>query len=347
MSKKRTILAIESSCDDTSVAVVKGGKILSNLISSQYFHKKYSGIVPELASRAHIQVISRLTADAMTECSVGFDEVDAIAVTSQPGLIGSLIVGSNFAKGLAVKYNLPIVPVNHIEGHIFSGCLQEPKVEFPIITLVVSGGHTALFRVDSYNKYKILGLTRDDAAGEAFDKIAALLGLGYPGGPVIDKLAKQGNPKAYDFPRSMIHDPGFDFSFSGLKTSVRYFLNREFPDGTPEEKIPDICASVQAAIVDVLVAKTIKAANKLRIKSVTIAGGVSANSQLRSQMKKEAAKRKIRTIAPDMGFCMDNAAMIGFIAEKKFGEEIESFRDLTFVVNPASMRAERKKKKRN
>ncbi len=340
------ILAIESSCDDTSVSVLNADKVESCLISSQKFHGKYGGIIPELASRAHIKLISALTQESLKQSNTDINDIDAIAVTTEPGLVGSLIVGSNFAKGLSLRYNKPIIPVNHIEGHLYSGCLQDPSIKFPFITLVVSGGHTAIFNVKSYNDYEIVGLTRDDAAGEAFDKIAKLMGLTYPGGPLIDKLAKEGNDKTYDFPRSMIHSDNFDFSFSGLKTSVRYFVQREFPDGVPESKMPDLAASVQSAIVDVLVHKTLASAKRYKAETIVIAGGVSANSQLRSQMSTEAAKFNIKTVAPDMIYCMDNAAMIGFIAQKKYQEAGKNtFTDLDFVVNPTALRAKRLKKK--
>lgn len=336
------ILAIESSCDETSAAVIENSQVLSNVISSQYFHGKYGGVVPELASRAHLKIVSGITQDALDKAQSDMNSISAIAVTAEPGLIGSLIVGSNFAKGLAIKYNKPIVPVNHIEGHIFSGFLQEENVDFPFVNLVVSGGHTAIFLVESFNDYKIIGLTRDDAAGEAFDKIAKMIGLTYPGGPLVDKFAKTGNPKAFDFPRSMMHSNDFDFSFSGLKTSVRYFVKKTFPDGIPEDVIPDLCASVQTAIVDVLVHKTIKAAKFYKSKAVVVSGGVSANSQLRAHMTEEGNKRGMSVVVPQMGFCMDNAAMIGYIAEKKLAETDKRFNDLTFTVSANALRSRKK-----
>ncbi len=342
------ILAIETSCDDTSAAVISNGAALSNIISSQYIHRKYSGIVPELASRAHIQIISTIVSEALEEAKLDATDLDALAVTSEPGLVGSLIVGSNFAKGLAIKYGLPLIPVNHIEGHIYSGCLEDKKFGFPFITLVVSGGHTALFLVKSYSEYEILGLTRDDAAGEAFDKTASLLGLPYPGGPEIDNYARKGNPTAYDFPRGMIDYKNYDFSFSGLKTSVRYFLSKNFPDGLPEEKLPDLCASAQAAIVDVLVKKTVNAAIDHGIKNISIAGGVSANSYLRSRIEQTAKTHNFHVSIPDLLYCVDNGAMIGFIAEKKLEEAgIGDFGNLTFKVNPTALRAPKMKKKKN
>ncbi len=336
------ILAFESSCDETSVAIVSDNKILSNIISSQYFHSKYGGVVPELASRAHLKIIYQLTQMALEEAKLEIEEIDAFAVTTEPGLIGSLIVGSNFAKGLALKYNKPIVPVNHIEGHIFSGMINNDACEFPFINLVVSGGHTAIFLVKSFEEYSIIGLTRDDAAGEAFDKIAKLMGLEYPGGPLIDKLSKQGDPKKFNFPRSMMHSPDYDFSFSGLKTSVRYFIQKEFPDGLPAVVMPDMAASVQSAIVDVLVHKSLSAAREYKVKHIVVSGGVSANSQLREQMQTEAKASGFEAFAPSMGFCMDNAAMIGFIAEKKLLNQTKNdFRCLTFRVNASSLRSQR------
>ena len=342
------ILAIESSCDETSVAVIDNSEVLSNIISSQYFHSKYGGVVPELASRAHLQAISGIMDEALLKADKKIEDIIAIAVTSEPGLIGSLIVGSNFAKGLSLKYGLPVIPVNHIEGHIYSGCLQDPSVDFPHICLVVSGGHTSIFYVRSYNEHDIIGSTRDDAAGEAFDKIAKLLGFPYPGGPEIDKMAKKGNPKAFDFPRSMLNSENYDFSFSGLKTSVRYFLDKNYPEGVPEKLMPDFAASVQQAIVDVLVGKTVRAAREYLPpekdnKVIVIAGGVSANSQLRNDMKKSAEMINIRTVAPELEYSMDNAAMIGFVAEKKYSNTThKSFYDLTFTVNASAIRAKRK-----
>lgn len=332
------ILAIESSCDDTSVAVIQDLKVLSNIISSQDIHKKYGGVVPELASRAHINNISYVTEKSLEVANIGINDIDALAVTSNPGLMGSLIVGSSFAKGMSIKYNLPLIPINHIEGHIFSGCLEDSSLEFPFISLVVSGGHTTLFLVKSYNDYEAIGMTKDDAAGEAFDKIAKLMGLGYPGGPIIDKLSKEGNPKKYDFPRSMIHSDNFDFSFSGLKTSVRYFIqkNIEFPIDEIIKK--DIAASVQAAIIEVLVSKTIKASKKYSVKNIVIGGGVSANSLLRSSLL-ELEKEAYKIVLPKMEYCIDNAAMIGFIAAKKLEENKNNYFDLKFKVSSRPMRA--------
>lgn len=341
LKKRMNILAIESSCDETSVAVISQSKVLSNVISSQLFHGKFGGVIPELASRAHIKLISSIVKQSLEESSISMRDISAIAVTSEPGLVGSLIVGSNFAKGLSLKYNLPLIPVNHIEGHIYSACLQDSEMEFPFVALVVSGGHTALFLVEFYDNYKILGLTCDDAAGEAFDKTAALLGLPYPGGPEIDKLAVGGNPKSYDFPRGMLSSNNFDFSFSGLKTSVRYFIEKNFRDDIPRNVIADLCASIQEAIVDVLVEKTLNAANKYKVKYLSISGGVSANSRLRKKISESAQNNKLKVVIPDFSYCMDNAAMIGFIAEKKYSLAHNEYLNLKFTVNPTSLRAKK------
>ena len=338
------ILAIESSCDETSIAVLRDGKILSNIISSQYFHSQYGGVIPELASRAHVRTISSIYYEALNDAKTSIEDIQAIAVTNQPGLLGSLIVGTNFAKGLALKYSLPVVPINHIEGHLYSGYLQEPDLTFPAICLVVSGGHTALFYVTSFNAYEIIGLTRDDAAGEAFDKISKMLGLGYPGGPIIDRLAREGNPQAYSFPRSMINSGDFDFSFSGLKTSFRNFIQKNFPDGINEREMTDLAASVQEAIVQVLVRKTLDAAQKFKVKNIVVAGGVSANSQLKRDMTESASNLGMRAVFPHIKLSMDNAAMIGFLAEQKIHENGSNmFYDVTFEASANSLRAKRKK----
>jgi len=333
------ILGIESSCDDTSIAILKDEEILVNLISSQHFHSRYGGIVPELASRAHLEVISELLIDTLTQAKLTINEIDAIGVTTNPGLVGSLLVGANFAKGLSIKYKIPVVPVNHIEGHIYSGNIQFPDLDFPLISLVVSGGHTAIFKVNSYKDYDLIGSTIDDAAGEAFDKIAKLIGKTYPGGPIIDRLAKNGNAKKYEFPRSLKHQKNYNFSFSGLKTSVRYFVQKEFPNGLNEEDLPDICASVQEAIVDILVHKTILASKEYNIKTIVIGGGVSANTRLRKQFN-EYTKEQYQIIIPDMEYCLDNAAMIGNIALNKFKySHKDEYMNLDFTVNSNPIRA--------
>lgn len=334
------VLAIETSCDETSSAVISNGKVLSNIISSQYFHQKWGGVVPELASRAHLKVISKIVKESLKIANIEISNIDAIAVTKEPGLIGSLVVGANFAKGLSIKYDLPIIPINHIEGHIYSGCILNNSSDFPFISLVVSGGHTSLFYVNSFNEYLLIGSTRDDAAGEAFDKIGKLLGLDYPAGPKIDKLAQKGDYSKYNFPRSMIRSGDYDFSFSGLKTSVRYFLMKKFKDRVDEKELPDLCASIQEAIIDVLIFKAIDSAKKYKVKTIVIAGGVSANTRLREKTAKEAKENNINFIAPEIEYCMDNAAMIGFIAEKKIIEKNRDyFRNIDFTTSSKPYRS--------
>jgi N6-L-threonylcarbamoyladenine synthase len=342
------ILAIETSCDDTAVAVVNGYNVLSNIISSQEVHNKWGGIVPELASREHISVISQIAHLAVEQADIDMSMIEAIAVTHKPGLSGSLVVGTSFAKGLAVAYEIPVLPIDHIEGHIFSCIIENPNIGFPFISLVVSGGHTSIFLVHSYDRYEIIGSTKDDAAGEAYDKTAKILGLGYPGGPLIDKLAKKGESTKYDFPRPMINELNYDFSFSGLKTSVRRFIDNNYGQGNfpPDVDLPDICASVQAAINEVLVAKTIKAAKKYQAKTVTVNGGVSANSDLRNRFQSNS-KDELSVYYPSMEYTVDNAAMIGFIADMKIRNRISTdtdygkleSEDLTFTVNPKPLRS--------
>ncbi len=335
------VLGIETSCDETSAAVACNGKVLSNIISSQFLHKLYGGIVPEIASRIHIQIISQVVAGALEQANLSIDKIDAIAVTIQPGLVGSLIVGLNFAKGLAIRYKKLLVPIDHIEGHLFSGFLTGERIEFPFVSLVVSGGHTILFYVESFNKYEMIGSTRDDAAGEAFDKIAKLLGLGYPGGPMIDKLARQGDPNKYNFPRGLINSEDFDFSFSGLKTSVRYFYQKNFANRLPDQKeLNDICASLQEAIVEVLIEKSFKALEKYRARTLVIAGGVSANSRLRELARLRATQQEVQLIIPQMVYCMDNAAMIAYLGELKLSSsDFGVYRNLKLQANPTPIRS--------
>ncbi|MBU4320346.1 MAG: tRNA (adenosine(37)-N6)-threonylcarbamoyltransferase complex transferase subunit TsaD [Nitrospinae bacterium] len=301
------ILGIDTSCDDTAAAVVENGaKIISNIVSSQTdIHKKYGGIVPELASRRHIEMILPVVDEALKAAGAGLEDVSAVAVCHGPGLIGSLLVGCSFAKALCFSKNIPLIAVNHLEGHIFSCFLEEPRPEFPFISLIASGGHTSLYRVDEFGKYRELGRTRDDASGEAYDKVSKLLGLGYPGGPVIDKLASEGNPKAIDFPRPYLPE-SFDFSFSGLKTAVLQYLR----DASRITRNEDIAASFQACMVDVLVRKTEWAIKKEGIRRVTLSGGVSANSELRKRMKEMGDERETEIFIPSINLCTDNAAMI-------------------------------------
>ncbi|MBK6292306.1 MAG: tRNA (adenosine(37)-N6)-threonylcarbamoyltransferase complex transferase subunit TsaD [Ignavibacteria bacterium] len=336
-----TILAIETSCDDTAAAVVRDGAVLSNIISSQDIHDHYGGIVPELASREHVKGIAPIVHAAMQEAKVDIDAVDAIAVTYGPGLAGSLLVGCHFAKGLAMRHAKPLYPIHHIEAHLYSGYLEDPTLPYPSICLVVSGGHTSIFHVTGPTSYSVMGSTKDDAAGEAFDKIAKLVGLGYPGGPHVDRLARTGNSAAFDLPRGLIHEPTYDFSFSGLKTAVRREVEKMRSKGT-ELPIEDLCASAQTAIVDVLVSKTMRAADDLKVNAVVIAGGVSANSELRSRMSAAAEQRGIAFVAPRLGYCVDNAAMIAFVAQMRIksgmteglGEQIPSF-----SIEPRPMRS--------
>lgn len=334
------VLALETSCDETAAALVCSRQVLSSVLYSQTLHSRYGGVVPELASRAHLEQIAPIVRQALREAGVAMEAIDAIAVTTHPGLIGSLLVGLNFAKGLALRLRRPLVPVNHLEGHIFSGLLEEPELPFPFLALVVSGGHTALFWVEDMERIQLIGSTRDDAAGEAFDKSASLLGLGYPGGPAIDRLAAQGNPQAFLLPRALLHDGSFDFSFSGLKTALRGLLQRHFPDGVPQELLPDLCASVQAAIVEVLVHKTIRAARLYRAQRLVVAGGVAANSALRRHMQEAAERLGIRLIVPRLHYCLDNAAMIGLVGHEKLRQlGPAAFRSLTVTASPTPLRA--------
>lgn len=309
------ILAIESSCDETAAAVVQNGReVLSNIISSQIeLHKLYGGVVPEIASRKHIEKINQVIEEALKEADVTLDDIDAIGVTYGPGLVGALLVGVAEAKAIAYAKKLPLIGVHHIEGHISANYIEHPELEPPFLSLVVSGGHTHLVRVKDYGTYEILGRTRDDAAGEAYDKVARAIGLGYPGGPKIDRLAKQGNPDAIKFPRAHIEGAEYDFSFSGLKSAVLNYLNGCQMKGQTFHPA-DVAASFQKAVVDVLVEHSMKAAEACGAKEFAIAGGVASNSALREEMKKACEKRHIRFYYPSPIFCTDNAAMIGAAA---------------------------------
>ena len=310
-----TILGIESSCDDTSAAVLRNNVLLSNVIASQAVHVKYGGVIPELASRAHQQNIIPVVDTALKEAGVAADRIDAIAFTRGPGLVGSLLVGVSFTKGLSIARNIPMVEVNHLQGHILSHFIDLrdrtlPHPDFPFLCLLVSGGHTQIVRVDSPLEMEIIGTTIDDAAGEAFDKCAKVMGLPYPGGPVIDKLAKEGDPKAFRFAHPRVE--GYDYSFSGLKTSFLYTLRdavAEEPDFIEKHKA-DLCASLQATVVGILLDKLVKASKEFGIRDIAIAGGVSANSGLRNGIVEEGRKRGWRTFLPEFKFTTDNAAMI-------------------------------------
>jgi N6-L-threonylcarbamoyladenine synthase len=304
------ILSVETSCDETAAAIVKDGKeILSNVVATQVeFHQKYGGIVPEIASRKHIEAINPIIQEALDKASVSFKDLNAVAVTYGPGLVGSLVVGLCAAKSIAYALNKPLIGVNHLEGHIYANFLIsnfQSLISFPFICLLVSGGHTMLVLVKGHGQYQVIGRTRDDAAGEAFDKVARFLKLGYPGGPIIDQLSKQGNPKAVNFTRPMINQ-GYDFSFSGIKTAVVNYMAR----GSRLET-RDIVASFQQAVVDVLVEKTIRAAEEFNCKSIALAGGVSANSALRKELELRAKKDNLNVLIPPLFLCTDNAAMIG------------------------------------
>ena len=330
------ILAIETSCDETSASVVENGsKILSSVVASQIeFHKKYGGIVPEVASRKHIEVIAAVVEQALAEAKTPLKKIDAVAATYGPGLVGSLIVGLNYAKATAYALGIPFVPVNHIEGHIYANFIkvstkfEGKSLKFPFVCLVVSGGHTNLYYIKDHGKYELLGRTRDDAAGEAFDKVARFLGLGYPGGPIIDKIAKLGNAKAMDFPRAMINE-GYDFSFSGLKTAV---VNYAKKNGLPKgKKLNDVVSSFQEAAVDILVEKTVRAAKEKKTKWVALAGGVSANSRLREKLKERASGEGLSVSIPPFSLCTDNAAMVGSAGYYLLKRGVESSLDLEAV----------------
>ena len=305
------ILGIETSCDETAAAVVKNGRtVLSNVINTQIdVHKKFGGVVPEVASRCHIEVIDAVIDEALERANVTFDDIDAIAVTYGPGLIGALLVGVSTAKALAFALNKPLVPVHHIKGHIMANFVAHPDLEPPFVCLVASGGHSHIVAVKDYTEFEILGQTRDDAAGEAFDKVARVLGLGYPGGPLIDKLAKEGNPKAVNFPRVQMGDNPLDFSFSGVKTAVINHLHKLSQNGEEYNKA-DIAASFQDAVTDVLCHHTIEAAKSHKMNTITLAGGVASNSALREKMTTLASKDDIRVLYPEPILCTDNAVMI-------------------------------------
>jgi N6-L-threonylcarbamoyladenine synthase len=322
------VLAIETSCDDTGAAVILDGrKILSNVVSSQVpIHQKYGGVVPELASRRHVESIVPIVKEALEMAELTLSEIDGIAVTQGPGLVGSLLVGLSFAKSIAFATGLPFIGVNHIEAHLSAIFLEEKSPRFPFIGLVVSGGHTSLFRVDGFGKYRRLGQTRDDAAGEAFDKVAKLLGLVYPGGPIIDELSKTGNPKAIRFPRASLGKDSFDFSFSGLKTAVVNYVKAhpEPPGGYSEDLIKDIVSSFQEAVVEVLVKKTVQAAQHQGLKRIVLSGGVAANQRLRQKIKEESFEQKLKVYIPSPSFCTDNAAMVGVVGYEYLKRGIRS-----------------------
>ena len=317
------VLGIESSCDETSVAIISDDVVKANLISSQDFHANFGGVVPELSSRAHLQKVKPLVDAALKKSNLNLKDVNLIAATAGPGLIGALLVGLTFAKGIAFSLQLPFVAVNHIEGHIFSGFLMQDKPEFPLLVLVVSGGHTLLLFIKSYTEIYQLGTTVDDAAGEAFDKVSKMLGLGYPGGPQIELNSAKGNENKINFPIAELKDE-YNFSFSGLKTAVLRYLQKNHPDKKMGEgDLNDICASFQKAAVDALLQKVQKALNSFEVKSISLVGGVAANKKLRNGIHELAGKRKIKAVIPSMEYCGDNAAMIALRGKQLFIEGIK------------------------
>lgn len=329
-----TILGIESSCDDTAAAVVSDGKVRSNIVSSQDVHRDYGGVVPELASRAHQRLIVPVVSRALQDAECRKSDIDAVAVTYGPGLSGSLLVGLSFAKAFALGRQIPLIGINHLEGHIYSVFLGNEQPAFPYLCLIVSGGHTELIEVKQHFTYTVLGRTRDDAAGEAFDKVATLFGLDYPGGPIIDRLAQNGDPAFHDFPRSDLD--GYDFSFSGLKTSVLYFLNEYSADERErllENHREDLSASFQAAVVDVLVDKVRRAVDATGIRDVALVGGVSANSRLREASKAASREDGFTLYVPPLKACMDNAAMIAMGGHFRYNARLHSDQHLTVAPN--------------
>ncbi|HZW78330.1 MAG TPA: tRNA (adenosine(37)-N6)-threonylcarbamoyltransferase complex transferase subunit TsaD [Flavobacteriaceae bacterium] len=315
------ILGIESSCDDTAAAVIHNGKILSNVVASQEVHRQYGGVVPELASRAHQQNIVPVVHQALQRANIDKNQLSAIAFTRGPGLLGSLLVGTSFAKSLALGLNIPLIAVDHMQGHILAHFIKDEEKDvpnFPFLALTISGGHTQIVKVTNHFEMEVIGQTIDDAVGEAFDKSAKILGLPYPGGPLIDKYAQQGNPKRFQFPKPKV-DP-LDFSFSGLKTSILYFVEKETAENPDfiSENIEDICASIQFTIVDYLMDKLKNAVKQTRIKEIAIGGGVSANSGIRNALKEAEKKYGWKTHIPRFEYCTDNAAMIAIVGELKF-----------------------------
>jgi N6-L-threonylcarbamoyladenine synthase len=312
------VLGIESSCDDTCASIVEDGhNILSNVISSQIKdHEQFGGVFPEIASRKHLLNINLVIEKALSDAGLTYDDINAISVTNENGLIGGLFVGLSTAKTLAYLLNKPLIGINHFEAHIYSNFLTHPNLPIPHICLTVSGGHTFLYYVKDLFKYKLLGKTLDDAGGEAFDKVAQMLDLGFPGGPIIDKLSKDGNPKAIDFPRPLLNDNNYNFSFSGIKTAVKYYL-RDLQKQGKKPDIPDVCASFQDAVVDVFVTKIIKAAKEYKVETISVVGGVSANSELRKRLEETSKKNDLKVFMPKLYLCTDNAAMVAGLAYKK------------------------------
>jgi N6-L-threonylcarbamoyladenine synthase len=329
------ILGIETSCDETSAAVVNDETLLANVTATQYFHSQHGGVVPELASRAHQKLIVPIVDEALQKAGVQKTELDGIAAVYGPGLIGAVLVGLSFGKAMAMGLNIPFIGINHMEAHMFSNMIEDPKPAFPFVNLTVSGGHTQLVFVKNYFKYELLGETIDDAAGEAFDKVAKMLGIGYPGGPLLDKLAATGNPKAIHFPRPYLEEGSMQFSFSGLKTSVLYYLRKVGFDkaNADQQFVADVCASFQAAVVDVLIAKILYAAEKNEVTDITICGGVSANSELRRRLAAEAHIHHLRLFIPKLEYCTDNGAMVAALGYARLKRGLCSDLELTAEPN--------------
>jgi len=326
------IMGIETSCDETAAAIVEDGKnIISNIVASQItIHQKYGGVVPEIASRKHIEYIIPVINKALSDSGKKLTDLSGIAVTYGPGLIGSLLVGLSVAKAIAYAQNIPLIGVNHLEAHIYANLLEHKEIQPPLVCLIISGGHTSLVYIKDFGEYKSLGQTKDDAAGEVFDKIAKILNLGYPGGPIIEKLAKEGNSSLIEFPRPLINDKSYDFSFSGLKTAVIYYIKRL----KEEDKIlpiRDILASFQQAVIDVLIEKTIKATLNFKTKQIVLAGGVAANSSLRKEIREKVNSLKIKVFYPSFSLCTDNAAMVASVGFYKLKENKKSALNLDAV----------------
>ena len=321
------ILGIETSCDETAAAIMNpGGAILSSVVASQQVHELYDGVVPEIASREHLRTLLPVVDRALEEADLGMDDVEAIAVTAGPGLVGALLVGLTTAKGIALARDLPFVGVNHLEGHALSPFLEDPTLEPPAVVLVASGGHTLLVHVKTLDELEVIGRTRDDAAGEAFDKVSVMLGLGYPGGAALEKLATKGNPEAHAFPRSWLERDALDFSFSGIKTAVRFALDKDSSLGRGKEAA-DVAASFQAAVVEMLVTRTMQAAERTGVSAVSVAGGVAANGALRTAMEEECERRRLRLVIPRPEYCGDNAAMIAFAGKRRLDRgDVDDFK---------------------
>ena len=321
------ILGIESSCDESAASICKDGKILSNVVSSQKVHNNYGGVVPEIASREHDRLLNYLVVKSINEANISLNNIEGIGVTKGPGLAGALLTGVSFAKGFSQSINVPIIGINHLEAHIYANFLAYPKLEYPLVCLLVSGGHTQIWYIKNIFDYELLGDTRDDAAGEAFDKGSRILGLGYPGGPVIEKIANKGNSDAINFPRALMEKDNLEFSFSGLKTSLLYLVKKE-----QLFDVEDIVASYQKAILDVLVTKLLRAINIKKVNTCIIAGGVAANKCLR-RMVNDKLNNRINVYYPDINLCTDNAAMIAFLAEIYLMKGIRSSIDFEVVPN--------------